>query len=52
MRTGFDVLCARMMPGMANGAAVNAPTAARRVIFNMSIHFIVMRGTLREAISP
>ncbi len=35
MRTGFDVLCARMMPGMASGAAVNAPSAARRVMFIM-----------------
>ena len=46
MRTGFDVLCARMMPGMARGAAANALTTARRVIFCMMFlsPIVIARG--------
>src|SRR3984885_7335783 len=35
MRTGLDVLCARIIPGTTNGAAANVPTAPRRVMFSI-----------------
>jgi hypothetical protein len=38
MRTGLDVLCARIIQGMADGTAASVPSTMRRVMFSIMDH--------------